>query len=159
MIKMLEEMPLKKFKWLTILTCALGDWVASIYVFLLVYHGKEAFIEGVKAAAMISSGTTIDPNQVMPELNKLYTTALNVTTGMLVFVICFHMLCYWIFYLNKGFGRFYVKLLVWLGAIFYTIFALTSLGSALCVLLFFQVALYIFIIMGLKKITPHEEKV
>jgi len=146
-----STMPLKRLKIFTILICLIGDWIVAGYLYVSIIKNKEYFEKILNMALQIQgiSNSALDPTM----MNQIIEKGITTTIAMLLLFLGLHMICYWLYYLDKGFGKFYVKSLAYLGVPFFGIFALTTLSTPLfSLLLFIQVMLYFFIIKGHKNI-------
>lgn len=141
----------KKRKTLSILICLFGDWIVAAYLYITIVQGREYFNK-IFEVALKAQGVGLEDMEANV-VDSFFQKCVTVTIVMIVLFLFFHMVSYWLYFKENGFGKFYVKSLAYLGVFFFGIFALTSYDKPIfAMILFIQTALYFYIIKSHKKI-------
>lgn len=150
-----ENMDRKKLKAWSIFFCLLGDWIIAAYAYITVVQGKKFF---EKIFTTVAQTQGIDMEGIDNSLvEEFFQKSVKITISMIALYLIINMLCYVFYYYDKGFGKLYVKSLAYMGTFFFAIFALTSLDKPIfATTLLIQTFLYLFIIIGHKKIKNKE---
>jgi len=145
MKKFFSNITPKTFKVLTILICALGDFVIIAYLWDL-FSDYELIEYGLKFG--FPGHREFLDETFKRELYQLNLTALKIILPLYLIFHWFHFVCFW---LNKKFAYVYLRVMVWVAGPGLILAGLTYAGKGNLVqhLLLPQGFLYIFIGMGM----------
>ncbi|MEI8345834.1 MAG: hypothetical protein WCG27_00075, partial [Pseudomonadota bacterium] len=153
MKKLYAKFTAKQFRLISSFFSVLGDLSICYYI----YFNFSTFLKSSKWTdamdmALKMQSPNLQTGQLDPQvLEQMHQIMMMTLQGMLVLAIVFHLVIYTLYYFNKPFVFWYLKVVAWGGIVFCLWIGISAFSMTwIAPYLLFQAVLYFFNIWGMR---------